>query len=414
MAQRPAEPWHTDQWFTSLWNFLPEVTSGFSFPKSVKIHDITLRDGEQQAGVVLKADEKVRIAEALADAGVHRIEAGLPAVSPADEAAVRRIAGLGLPSEIYAFCRCTTGDVRLAADCGVKAVVMEVPASGHLIEKAYGWTKEKALDLTIEATAYAHELGLKVTFFPIDATRAPMVELMDDLGKVAREGHADAIVLVDTMGVISPHAVSFFVRSTRERLGIPLETHFHQDFGMGVANTVIAATQGAEALHTTVAGIGERAGNTPMEETVLTLLTMYGIDMGIKTEKFYELSRLVLGLTGVVQAPNKPVIGDTLFHIESGIPTAWLRKVGEKDLLELFPFRPGLVGQPAPKTLIGKGSGLDSIAFGLERLGIGWSDTEELRTILTDVKAASLEKKRLLDDEEFIAIARKTLPATAG
>jgi isopropylmalate/homocitrate/citramalate synthase len=414
MAQRPAEPWHTEQWFTSLWNFLPEVTAGFAFPKSVKIHDITLSDGEQQAGVVLTTDEKVRIAEALADAGVHRIEAGLPAVSPADEAAVRRIAGLGLPSEIYAFCRCTTSDVRLAADCGVKAVVMEVPASGHLIEKAYGWTKDKALDLTIEATAYAHELGLKVTFFPIDATRSPMVELMDDLGKVAREGHADAVVLVDTMGVISPHAVSFFVRSTRERLGIPLETHFHQDFGMGVANTVIAATQGAEALHTTVAGIGERAGNTPMEETVLTLLTMYGIDMGIKTEKFYELSRLVLGLTGVVQPPNKPVIGDTLFHIESGIPTAWLRKLGDKDLLELFPFRPGLVGQPAPKTLLGKGSGLDSIAFGLERLGIRWSSTEELRTVLNEVKAASLAKKGLLDDDEFRAIVRKTLPGTAG
>jgi isopropylmalate/homocitrate/citramalate synthase len=414
VAQRNAEPWHTDQWFTSLWNYLPEVTSGFTFPKELKIHDITLRDGEQQAGVVLTADEKVRIAEGLADAGVHRIEAGLPAVSPADEEAVRRIAGLGLPSEIYAFCRCVTSDVRLAADCGVKAVVMEVPASGHLIEKAYGWTKEKALDVTIEATAYAHELGLKVVFFPIDATRAPMVELMDDLSRVAREGHADAIVLVDTMGVISPHAVGFFVRSTRERLGIPLEAHFHQDFGLGVANTVIAATQGVEALHTTVAGIGERSGNTPMEETVMALLTMYGIDMGIKTEKFYELSRLVLGLTGVVQAPNKPVIGDALFHIESGIPTAWLRKLGEKDMLEVFPYRPGLVGQPAPVTLLGKGAGLDSIAFGLERIGMKWSSTEELRVILTDVKAASLEKKGLLTDAEFETIARKTLSGTAG
>ena len=414
MAQRHAEPWHTDQWFSSLWNYLPEVTADFAFAKSLKIHDITLRDGEQQAGVVLNADDKVRIAEALADAGVHRIEAGLPAVSAADEEAVRRIVGLGLPSEIYAFCRVTTGDVRLAADCGVKAVVMEVPASGHLIEKAYGWTKEKALDLTIEATAYAHELGLKVVFFPIDATRSPMVELMDDLEKVARQGHADAIVLVDTMGVISPHAVGFFARSTRERLGIPLETHFHQDFGMGVANTVIAATQGAEALHTTVAGIGERAGNTPMEETVMALLTMYGIDMGIKTEKFYELSRLVLGLTGVPQPPNKPVIGESLFHIESGIPTAWLRKLGDKEMLEVFPYRPGLVGQSAPRTLVGKGNGLDSIAFGLERLGIKWSDTEELRAILAEVKAASLEKKRLLSDDELATIARKILPGTAG
>jgi len=414
VAQHHAEPWHTDQWFSSLWNYLPEVTEGFHFAETLKIHDITLRDGEQQAGLVLNADDKVRIAVALAEAGVHRIEAGLPAVSAGDEEAVRRIAALGLPAEIYAFCRVTKDDVRLAADCGVKSVVMEVPASAHLIDKAYGWSKEKALDLSIQATAYAHELGLKVVFFPIDATRSPMVELMDDLGRVAREGHADAIVLVDTMGVISPHAVGFFARSTRERLGIPLEAHFHQDFGLGVANSVIAATQGVEALHTTVGGIGERAGNTPMEETVMALLTMYGIDMGIKTEKFYDLARLVLGLTGAVQAPNKPVIGDTVFHIESGIPTAWLRKLGDKDMLEVFPFRPELVGQPAPVTLLGKGAGLDSIAFGLERLGIKWSSSEELRAILAEVKAMSLEKKRLLTDEELAVIARRTLPGTAG
>jgi isopropylmalate/homocitrate/citramalate synthase len=146
----------------------------------------------------------------------------------------------------------------------------------------------------------------------------------------------------------------------------------------------------------------------------MALLTMYGIDMGIKTEKFYDLARLVLGLTGAVQAPNKPVIGDTVFHIESGIPTAWLRKLGDKDMLEVFPFRPEMVGQPAPVTLLGKGAGLDSIAFGLERLGVKWSSTEELRAILAEVKAMSLEKKRLLTDEELAVIARRTLPGTAG
>jgi isopropylmalate/homocitrate/citramalate synthase len=410
VAQRSSEPWHTDRWFTSPWNFLPEVTAGFSLPKNLKIHDITLRDGEQQAGIVFTADDKVRIAEGLADAGVHRIEAGLPAVSPADEEAVRRIANLGLPSEIYAFSRCMRADAELAADCGVKAVVMEVPSSHHLIEKGYGWPKEKAIDLSIEATAYAHEIGLKVIFFPIDATRAGMVELLDDLAKVAKEGHADAIVLVDSFGVISPHAVRFFARSTKERLGVPLETHFHQDFGMGVANTVIAVTEGAEAVHTTTTGIGERAGNTPMEETVLSLLTMYGIDTGIKTEKLRELSLLVRSLTRVVQAPNKPIIGDEIFRIESGIPTAWLRKVSDEDFLEVFPYRPELVGQSAPEVVLGKGSGLDSIAIWLEKLGIKWSSSDELRTILSEVKLTSTKKKGLLTEDEFLKIAGKTLP----
>jgi isopropylmalate/homocitrate/citramalate synthase len=407
VAQVSATPWHTDRWFTSPWNFLPEVTADFSPPKAVRIHDVTLRDGEQQAGVVLRAEEKIRIAEALAEAGVHRIEAGLPAVSPADEAAVRAIVKLGLPSEIYAFSRCMVDDVRKAADCGVTGVVMEVPSSRHLIETAYRWPVERAIQASIESTAFAHEQGLKVSFFPIDATRADMVDLVDLLGRVAREGHADAIVLVDTFGVISPHAVRFFARNIREKLGVPLETHFHTDFGMGVANTVAAVMEGAEVLHTTVAGIGERAGNTPMEETILALLTMYGIDTGIKTEKFMELARLVLGLTGIPQPPNRPVIGEQVFNVESGIITTWVKNSGE-DLVEPFPFHPALVGQNAPEIVLGKGSGLDSVAIWLGRHGLT-ATTEQLNEILVAVKAKSLELKRVLNDEEFMALAGKVL-----
>ncbi len=410
MPQRPTEPWHTDQWFASPWNFNPEVTAEFNLPKSVEIHDTTLRDGEQQVGIILNADDKVRIAEALGALGVHRIEAGLPAVSPADEAAVRRIANLGLSSDIYAFARCVPGDAKVAADCGCKGVVMEIPASGHLIEKAYGWSKEKAIDLSIQTTAMAHELGLKVIFFPIDATRAGMVELMEHLGRVAREGHADSIVLVDSFGVISPHAVRFFAKHTREQLGLPFETHFHSDFAMGVANTIIAVAEGAEAIHTTVLGIGERAGNTPMEETVMALLMMYGIDTGLKVDRFYQTARLVQEITGVTQAPNRPITGTELFHVESGIPVAWIRKLTDPDLTEVFPFRPEVVGQPPFRVALGKGSGLDSIAIWMDKLGLKWSKPDELRAILNEVKAISLAEKRLLDADDFTKIALKTIP----
>jgi isopropylmalate/homocitrate/citramalate synthase len=410
MAQRPAEPWHTDQWFVSPWNFNPEVTAEFQMPQSVKIHDTTLRDGEQQVGVVLNADDKVRIAEALGALGVHRIEAGLPAVSPDDAAAVRRIANLGLSSEIYAFARCVPGDAKIAADCGCTGVVMEIPASRHLIEKAYGWTMEKAIDLSIQTTAMAHELGLKVVFFPIDASRASMVELMDHLSRVAKEGHADSIVLVDSFGVISPHAVRFFARHAKERLGLPFETHFHSDFAMGVANTLIAVAEGAEAIHTTVLGIGERAGNTPMEETVMALLMMYGIDTGIKTEKFYETARLVQQLTGVTQPQNRSITGTDLFYIESGIPVAWLRKLSDADMTELFPFRPELVGQAPYRVALGKGSGLDSIAIWMDKIGLKWTESDQLRAILNEVKAISLAEKRLLDADEFSKIALRTIP----
>ncbi len=152
MLQRPAEPWHTDQWFSSPWNFNPEVTAGFQLPQSLKIHDVTLRDGEQQVGIILNADDKVRIAEALGALGVHRIEAGLPAVSPADEDAVRRIANLGLSSDIYAFARCVPGDAKVAADCGCTGVVMEIPASGHLEPGA--WFKKAVGHVDNEQTGF--------------------------------------------------------------------------------------------------------------------------------------------------------------------------------------------------------------------------------------------------------------------
>jgi isopropylmalate/homocitrate/citramalate synthase len=385
------------------------VTEGFSFPDEVTIHDVTLRDGEQQAGVEFTADEKVQIAEALAEAGIHRIEAGLPAVSPSDKEAIDRMVAADLPTEIYAFSRCMVPDVELALDCGVSGVVMEVPASHHLIEKAYRWPVEKAIEASVEATRYAHENGLKVSFFPIDATRSTMTQLLDDLEEVATNGHVDNIALVDTFGVTSPHAIRYYTQRVKKRLNVPLETHFHMDFGMGVANSILAVAEGASVIHTTVSGIGERAGNAPTEETVLALLTMYGIDTGIKTERFTGIARLVAELSGVSQPSNRPVTGNRLYDVESGIIATWVNNVGD-ELLEPFPYRPELVGQSDPEIVLGKGSGLDSVAIWLGRHGIFDAETKELEAILAEVKGKSLAKKGLLDDDEFLDIVRAILP----
>jgi hypothetical protein len=154
-----AQPWKTDNWHVSPWNYVAEVTEGFQPPEKVRIHDITLRDGEQQAGIIFTKDDKIRIAEKLAEAGVHRIEAGMPAVSPNDEKAIREIVKRNLGSEIFCFCRCMVKDVDLAADCGADGIVIEIPASKHLIEQGYKWPLEKAIDLSIKATAHAKEKG---------------------------------------------------------------------------------------------------------------------------------------------------------------------------------------------------------------------------------------------------------------
>jgi isopropylmalate/homocitrate/citramalate synthase len=298
-------------------------------------------------------------------------------------------------------------DVKLAADCGVEGVVMEIPSSRHLIELGYQWSVERAIELSIEATSYAHEQGMAVSFFPIDATRASMEEYLSLVSRVAEEGHLDTLGLVDTFGVLTPHAVEKFVAISRDRLDVPLETHFHMDFGLGVANTLLAVTEGVGVIQTTVTGMGERAGNTPMEETVLALLTMYGIDTGIKTERFYDISKMVMELAGVSQPSNRPVVGERLYNVESGIITTWVRNVGD-ELTESFPYRPELVGQPPPKLVLGKGSGLDSIAAALDRHGLV-AKPEQLQVILDEVKERSLATKGLLDDESFLEIAGQVI-----
>jgi len=404
MGEPAREPWHTGQWYTSPWNHEPEVASGFAFDPQLKIHDVTLRDGEQQAGVEFTADDKVRIAEALAAAGVHRIEAGLPAVSDEDALAVKRIAGMGLPSEIFAFSRCMVEDVKRAVDCGVTGVVTEIPSSRHLIELGYRWSIERAVELSVEATAYAHRQGVQVSFFPIDATRASVPDYLSLVGQVAAEGHIDTLGLVDTFGVLTPHSVERFARVSRERLNVPLETHFHMDYGLGVANSLIAAASGASVIQTTVSGIGERAGNTPMEETVLALLTLYNRDVGIRTERLTGLARLVGAISRVDQPSNRAVTGSRLFDVESGIISTWVRNVRDTDLTEAFPYLPGLVGQDGPRLVLGKGSGLDNVAEGLERLGVD-ADDEQRPEILRRVKARSLEMGGLVDDGQLADIA---------
>jgi isopropylmalate/homocitrate/citramalate synthase len=394
------QPWKSDRWFTSPWDFADEVVKDFRFADQIKIHDITLRDGEQQTGIVFTKDDKVRIAEALAEAGIHRIEAGMPAVSPDDEAAIREIVKRDLGPEIFAFSRCMIDDVKRALDCGVTGVVTEIPASEHLIEYAYQWPLDKAIDLSITATNFAHEQGLQVVFFLIDFSRSDLNWVLDLVTRVANEGHMDSLALVDTFGVVSPHAMRYFVNHVQARIDKPLEAHFHQDFGLGVANTIIALAEGVEVAHTTVLGVGERAGNTPLEELVIALLTMYGIDVGIDYSKLYPLAKLVEKLSGHRVPTNKPIVGDQLYQIESGIVTSWLRNVGDEHVTEVFPFHWDLVGQKPGGSALGKGSGLDSVNMWLEKIGVELDD-EEAMDVLMAVKQFALDNKRLLNQDDF-------------
>lgn len=400
-------PWKTDKYFVSPLNYLPEVTSTYKLPTKVKIHDITLRDGEQETGIALKKDEKVAIAEALADAGVHRIEAGMPAVSKQDEGAIREMVKRNLGPEIFAFCRCILDDVRLAADCGVSGVVVEIPSSEHIIEYGYQWTLAKAIKASVDATRLAHELGLYTVFFTIDATRADFNTLMQIVEAVAADGHMDALTLVDTMGVAAPGAIRHYVRSMKARLQTPLEAHFHNDFGLANANTLAAIEEGAEVVHSTVLGMGERAGQASTEQMALALELLYGIKTGVKLDRLYNLTQVVQKMTGRVTPLNQPVAGYAMYQLESGIPANWWLKCKDEHPTEVFPLLPSLVGQKDVEVVLGKGSGTDSVAYWLTRIGLPVPPLDQLLELTMAVKELSMEHHRLITPDELRDLAAK-------
>ena len=398
-------PWKNESWFTSPWNFAEEVRGGLNFPKEIKIHDITLRDGEQQTGITFRREEKVEIAKLLAQVGVHRIEAGMPAVSPQDEAAIKEIVDLDLGPDIFAFARCMLPDVKKAAGCGVSGIVVEIPSSEHIIRDAYGWDLDKAVKLSIEATLAAKEAGLYTVFFPIDSSRADISWFLDLIEKIATEGHMDALAVVDTFGVLNPHAVPYLMKKIRERLSQPLEPHFHDDFNVGVANTIMGLAAGGSVAHTTVTGVGERAGNTPMEDLAMALKTMYDVDLGLDTTKFVGLSRRVCELAKHTIPSNRPIVGQRLYQIESGIIASWAKMAGEPNFLSMAPFRPQMVGLDPFSIVIGKNSGIDSVNCWLEELEEEATEEQRLEMV-SRIKDKALEKKELLTLDEFKQILK--------
>jgi isopropylmalate/homocitrate/citramalate synthase len=402
------DPWKTDKWFTSPWCYLPEVRKNDTFAPKIKIHDVTLRDGEQQTAVVFRREEKVAIARKLDSLGVHRIEAGMPAVSDQDKAAIQDIAALGLKSEVFAFSRCIPEEIKVVKACGCSGVVVEIPASDHMIKNAYGWSVDRAMKASIDTTLAAREAGLYTVFFTIDATRTEVNRFLDIVEQVATEGHMDALTMADTVGGCTPEATSHVVKRVIERLKKPVEIHCHQDFGLGVANTLAALQAGASVAHTTVTGLGERAGNVPMEDVVLSLLCLYGVDLGIHTEKFCDVSRFVLDLARVPISPNRPIVGEKLYEVESGIIAGWIRLARKDHPLEYVPFAPELVGQKPVSIVLGKNSGPPSMEEWCEKLGVTATD-EERMAMLKQVKAKSFEKKDLLTADEFREIVERVV-----
>ncbi|MDX9851520.1 MAG: hypothetical protein RBT01_13510 [Anaerolineaceae bacterium] len=376
--------------------------------KKIKIHDVTLRDGEQQIGVGFRKEEKIAIAEKLAECGIHRIEAGMPATSKDDAEAIKQIVNKNLGPEIFAFCRSVLDDIKTAKDCGVHGVVVEIPSSEHMIQYSYQWTVEKAVDLVVNATNLAHELGLRVVLFTMDSTRARFDWLSNLILSVKKDGYFDSLALVDTQGVISPTACRKLVRNLKSIIDKPLEGHFHNDLGLANANSLAAMEEGVDIIHSTVLGMGPRAGQTATEQIVVALKLLYGIDAGIKIEKLNELAQLVSKFAPHQIPLNQPLIGDSLYKIESGIPASWWIRIKEEHPLAFYGILPSLVGREEVSIVLGKGSGLPSIKYWLAKLGLDTNE-ELYPEILMRTKKLAVDKKGLVTGDEFSEIVKNAI-----
>ncbi|MDA4121468.1 MAG: hypothetical protein OK404_03565, partial [Thaumarchaeota archaeon] len=317
--------WVGESSWVSHFNFDLEARSKAKFPAEVVFHDVTLRDGEQTPGVVLRRLEKVEIAKKLDEVGVQRIEAGMPTVSQEDFDAVKEIASLGLKAKVIAFSRLVREDIDAALKCDVEGIICEGPVGIPKLRQ-FGWTYDQVIDKAVDAVGYAKEHGLWTAFFGVDGTRADPAFLTRIFSEVSKQAHADSFVVVDTFGCASPEGFGKLVARIRKAVKEPLEVHTHNDFGLGVAVAVAGLQNGASVVHTSVNGIGERAGNASFEEVAMALKFLYGQPVKLKFPMFKGLSELVQKHTRFPLAPNKAVVGDRVFTREAGISIAgWMK-----------------------------------------------------------------------------------------
>ena len=365
--------------------------------KQVVIDDTTLRDGEQTAGVVFAKAEKMHIAQVLSEIGVPQIEAGIPAMGGDELEAIQAIVDMGLPSSIIAWNRAVVSDVKTSLACGVDAVAVSISASDIHIKTKLQKDRQWVLDSVRKSTEFAKEHGLYVSVNAEDASRAEFSFLLE-FAKAAKEAGADRLRYCDTLGIMEPFRTYHDIKALIEESGLDIEMHTHNDFGMATANALAGIRAGAKFVNTTVGGLGERAGNAPLEEVVMALKFVEGVDLDVPTRRLLELAEYVAAAAGRVVPGWKPIVGSRVFAHESGIHTDGVLK-NPKNYEPYSPEEVGLTRQ----IVVGKHSGTHTILHKFAEFGIELTE-EECVVILARCRSMSVQLKRALFDKELIYI----------
>ncbi len=356
--------------------------------------DTTLRDGEQAAGIVFANIEKLRIAKLLDELGVQQIESGIPAMGGDEKKAIRKIAQMGLNASVLGWNRASLEDIEHSLDCDVDSVAISMSASDIHIEHKLRKSREWVLDRVQEAVEFASDHGLYISCNGEDASRADP-EFMIEFAKTAADAGAHRIRYCDTIGIDEPFSAYKNVERIVNNVDVDVEMHTHNDFGMATANAVAGIKAGAKFVSTTVMGIGERTGNTPLEEIVMASKHLLKIHTGIETERLKEVAEFVGKASAREIPPWKPIVGENCFAHEAGIHTDGVIKY----LSNYEPYAPEEVGQTR-KIIIGKHSGKSTIVSALTDKGI-YLDDNTASILLTRVRAASVSLKRSMTANEL-------------